>query len=413
MNLVLFTTFYPYVTGAEQNFIEVELEYLAKKFNKITIVPTQRAEKEITQLPTFNNVKIENEYSRVLSEAKKIQLFLKGIFSYLTYLEIYRSPWLLFKLKYLKRLLFFAGQAQITQTWLSKWIDKNHIRLDETLFYTYWFDYTATGIALTRKRTQAIKFISRAHGYDVYDERNIPPYWPARAFTLSRIKCLFPDSAAGTDYLHKKFPQYRPVIETARLGITDPKFITEPSHDNVLRIVSCSRMVAIKRLDLLLYGIQTLATENPTMQISWSHFGDGELRPTLEKEAKKLPPNATANFLGYTSQSDLFDYYKKNPVDMFINVSQSEGTPVAVMEAISCGIPVVATGVGGNKEIVTVQNGILLSENPTPKEIAKAVLEIKNINTKRQGSRQVWQNQYNAHINFLDFSEKLEKILLS
>lgn len=413
MNLVLFTTFYPYVTGAEQNFVEVESEYLSKRFERIIIIPSQKGAKEITQLADNPNIDIENGYSRILAQSGRIRIFLRGIFSYLTYLEIIKNPKLILKPTYVKRLLFFAGLAEITYSWLKIWIKNRNLNLENTLFYTYWFDYTATGLALTKYFNRSIKFISRAHGYDVYDERNTPPYWPCRFFTLKQIEYLFPDSVAGTNYLHHKYPQFSSQIETARLGILDPQISTKPSPDNVIRVVSCSRMVAVKRLDLLLDAMLVLALKNTNVQFSWCHFGDGELRKTLEDKLKDLPTNLKIKFPGYTTQSDLFTYYKETPVDVFVNVSQSEGTPVAVMEAISCGIPIVATGVGGNKEIVTEQNGILLRENPTPKEIGRAILEIKKLDTKRQGSRQVWQSQYNAHLNFLDFSEKLEKILLS
>lgn len=410
MNLALFTTFYPYITGGEQNFLEVELEYLSKKFNKITLIPTQKAEQDITQLRAYKNIYVENEYAHILNASKKAQIFRMGLFSYLTYKEICQSPRLILKLAHLKRLLFFAGQAEITRTWLTKWICEKQINVDETLFYTYWFDYTTTGIALARRKHRTIKFISRAHGYDVYDERNTPPYWPCRLFTLEHIERLFPDSNAGTSYLHNKFPSYQNKIETARLGTIDPQCRTNPSNDKALRIVSCSRMAPVKRLDLLWQGIQTLAIQNPHLQIDWRHFGDGELRQALENKAQKLPPHVKTSFPGYTTQADLFAYYKETPVDVFVNVSQSEGTPVAVMEAISCGIPIVATGVGGNKEIVTEQNGILLPENPTPTEIAQAILEIQKHPTKREGSLQTWQSQYNADKNYSDFSERLFKI---
>jgi len=97
-----------------------------------------------------------------------------------------------------------------------------------------------------------------------------------------------------------------------------------------------------------------------------------------------------------------------------MNVSVTEGTPVAVMEAISCGIPVMATAVGGNPEIVSEQNGRLLSPNPTPDEIAEAILSILDnpdlAIEKRKGSRQVWQEKYNASQNFQAFADRLKAI---
>lgn len=410
MILILFTASYPYVTGAEQNFVETELQYLSKKFKRIIIVPEHlRTDKANRQL--LANVEIEDEYADVLKQYGKISVFITGLFSRLTYIEIIQNPFILFKLTYLKRLIFFSGLANLTCRWIVNWVKKRGLNTGQSLFYTYWFDQAATGIALAKHVLPDIKLVSRAHGYDVYEQRNNPPYWPCRPFTLNYIEYLFPDSDAGTRYLHKRYPEFMSRIETSRLGILDPEIINKPSMDGVFRIVSCSRMVAVKRLDLLLRGITVAAKRKPNQRFEWRHFGEGELRNVLEAQANALPSNVFVNFPGYTTQSDLFNYYRDNPVDIFVNVSESEGTPVAVMEAISCSIPIIATAVGGNKEIVTEQNGILLSENPNPEEISDILLLMSdNSDKKRQGSRLIWQNQYDAHKNFSNFSERLVSI---
>ncbi len=106
--------------------------------------------------------------------------------------------------------------------------------------------------------------------------------------------------------------------------------------------------------------------------------------------------------------------YLSDPVDAFLNVSSTEGTSVAMMEAVSCGIPVIATAVGGNVEVVREKNGFLLGENPTPDEIADALLSICDYREewmkKRQGSREVWQERYNETTNFESFAQKLVEI---
>jgi len=99
-----------------------------------------------------------------------------------------------------------------------------------------------------------------------------------------------------------------------------------------------------------------------------------------------------------------------------VNVSSTEGIPVSIMEAISCGIPVVATKVGGNPEIVQEQNGLLLSPNPTPNEIARIFLHICDTpgftDKMRRESRRIWRERFNAEKNFSAFSEKLKDIYL-
>ena len=101
-------------------------------------------------------------------------------------------------------------------------------------------------------------------------------------------------------------------------------------------------------------------------------------------------------------------FYRENPADVFINVSASEGTPVAMMEAISCGIPVIATAVGGNKEIVSEKNGCLLDPHPSPDQIADVLLSCWDEPcNRREGSRELWELNYDADRNYREFVSSL------
>lgn len=108
------------------------------------------------------------------------------------------------------------------------------------------------------------------------------------------------------------------------------------------------------------------------------------------------------------------ELYRKHPLDVFMNVSSTEGTPVAMMEAISCGVPVIATAVGGNQEIVSDMNGILLRSDASPEDIAKAILNFLDhpeiMTSLRKGSHTVWMEHYNAEVNFRAFAERLKAI---
>jgi glycosyltransferase involved in cell wall biosynthesis len=184
------------------------------------------------------------------------------------------------------------------------------------------------------------------------------------------------------------------------------------STDDVYRIVSCSMLEAVKRVDLLLEGIACAARSRPDQRFEWRHFGNGERRLALQEQVNKsFPPNAKGFLPGYSTKADLMRYYEQNPVDIFVNVSSTEGTPVAVMEAISCGIPVIATAVGGNVEIALEKNGLLLDTNPTPEQVGNALLAFWDDREaalrKRAGSREVWRERYNADANFRAFAEKL------
>jgi glycosyltransferase involved in cell wall biosynthesis len=107
--------------------------------------------------------------------------------------------------------------------------------------------------------------------------------------------------------------------------------------------------------------------------------------------------------------------YRERPFDLFVNVSSSEGVSVAIMEAMSCGIPVVATKVGGTSEIVSDQNGVLLPKDPTPVQIAETLWETLRdpfgLAKKRQASLVTWQEHFNAATNFDAFARRIRSLL--
>ena len=176
--------------------------------------------------------------------------------------------------------------------------------------------------------------------------------------------------------------------------------------------MSCSFLVPVKRIGLLLKGIKIFAESRSNLPIEWNHLGDGPLRAQLEREAREtMPSSVNFYFHGALANKDIINFYKKNPVDVFVNVSESEGIPVSIMEAHSCSIPVIATAVGGTSEIVNNENGFLLNNNPTPIEIADALEKFshssKDILAKRKICKFNWYSKYNANMNYNDFCDDL------
>jgi glycosyltransferase involved in cell wall biosynthesis len=196
------------------------------------------------------------------------------------------------------------------------------------------------------------------------------------------------------------------------MGVADPGFIASESAPGTISLVSCSLLVGIKRIDLMVKGVADAARRRPEINFVWHHFGEGELRPSLESLAKaELPSNVDWRFPGYPGPEELLTFYRESPVDVFMNTSASEGTSVAMMEAISCGLPVLATSVGGNPEIVSAANGILVGENPTPGEIGEALLRLEEdraaLRLMRTASREVWVRKYDAAVTYGEFAKRL------
>ncbi len=414
MSLILFTTSYPYDFTAEYAFIEPEIRHLVKCFEKIILVPRISKGKIFPLLP---DVEVNNGYADFLKMNSGAHKLIESAFSSQCFFqEIREHPAILLYPSKILKLILFSGRVELTRRWLTSLIETQAIDINHCLLYSYWFDHIATGLARIKQKFPKAKLVSRAHGYDIYEEYYYPYYWPCRQQTLEILNSLFVASEDGRKYFCKRYPEYCSKFETAHLGIKDPEFITKPSADRIFRIVTCSYIVPVKRLSLLMDGIVTAAHLHPAQKFEWVHFGDGKSRKSLQtRVVRNFPSNVQAQLMGYVPNREIIQYYKAHPVDVFVNVSKTEGgAPVSIQEAISCGIPIVATSVGGNPEIVSEENGILLSSDPKPDEIAAALLKIWDnpllAARLRAGARRVWEANYKADVNFRVFAERLQSI---
>jgi glycosyltransferase involved in cell wall biosynthesis len=147
---------------------------------------------------------------------------------------------------------------------------------------------------------------------------------------------------------------------------------------------------------------------------SWEWFviGDGPQRKFIEDNIYLLPKNSKVKMMGSLPNKDVYKLYEKEKPDLFINLSSSEGIPVSIMEAMSFGIPVIATDVGGTREVVNNENGILLVANPSPREVAKKVddfisLSQEEMSTKKRAAFETWKDNYSAKSNYNEFIDQV------
>jgi len=413
VNLILFSSTYPYVIGAEQNFLENEIKYLLAEFDRVVIVPENvKGERFGNQL----TAEVDTSYAEYFGSHNILSIFWTALFSPIVYEGWREKNFPKFSPDAYRRLLAFAGKAEITSRWVRNWLKSNNLDGSDCIFYTFWFDQAAGGITLAKREFPMLKLVSRAHGYDIFEEHyNDPPFWPCRQTVLKLVEKVFADSIAGTAYFVEHYPEFSHLFETAFQGVPTPGVVNQPSTDGVFRIISCSMIRPEKRVERILESVRHAARLRPEQKFEWTHVGNGENRAELQKLADdSFPANAKAIFPGYSDNEALMQLYKEKSFDTFINASRTEGTPVSIMEAISFGIPVIATAVGGNAEIASNRNGIQLSLDPGFAEIANAFFELidhpDQMELKREGSLHLWETQYNAQLNYSEFARKLKEI---
>jgi glycosyltransferase involved in cell wall biosynthesis len=237
---------------------------------------------------------------------------------------------------------------------------------------------------------------------------------------LKHIKNVHCVSDAGKRYLYSQYPEYDSKIMVNRLGVARNGYNIQ-THKPTLNhwvIVSCSSVIELKRVKLIMESVITFSKQNPSFTIEYTHFGDGPLMNELRslKNQSKLA-NLKIFLPGFVENENIVDFYKSHYVDIFINASTTEGgVPVSLQEAQSYGVPIICTNVGGNPEVLYPFNltGFLVSSNPSANEIAEVMNKFSKYTIEemvkfRKNSYSNWNKKFNAANNFREFAEFIAK----
>ena len=136
------------------------------------------------------------------------------------------------------------------------------------------------------------------------------------------------------------------------------------------RLLSVGRIVHQKGLDL---GLQTLS-QLKDLAWTWSIVGDGPQLENLKSLAAELGMADRINFLGWQSRDELTKQYQQ--ANIFLFPSRHEGMPNAMLEAMSTGLPVVATRIAGSEELVIEGETGFLAQTENVDELRESLRRI-------------------------------------
>ena len=234
------------------------------------------------------------------------------------------------------------------------------------LLYSFWFSYDSYACAKIKESHPEIVAIARAHAYEVQINRNTCNPYLMKKYTCDHLDEIAFISQNSLLSFFEYYRDYQSNINIRYLGSTSEEtgFVERKQTDRFI-ILSCSSIVHVKRLDRL---INVISNWNALIPLHWIHIGDGMLAMEIKKTASELldsNPLVTYEFLGHLDNNRVHDVLKQSSVNLFVNVSDSEGVPVSIMEAMSLGLPVVAPKIFGIPELVDDECGILYdAENP-------------------------------------------------
>jgi len=118
-------------------------------------------------------------------------------------------------------------------------------------------------------------------------------------------------------------------------------------------MLCAGRLEPVKGVDVLIAAFARIAAEVPRVRLVI--VGEGSTREALTAQVEDAGLTDRVTFTGFLDRDGLRNAYRA--ADLFVMPSRSEGFPIALLEAMSTGLPFVASDVGGVPEIATPQTG--------------------------------------------------------
>lgn len=250
--------------------------------------------------------------------------------------------------------------------------------------------HTPVGAMLTRlaakqARKQGTKVFYTAHGFHFYKGApaiNWILYYPVEKWLSRYTDVLI--TINKEDYERAKTFKAGKVCYVPGVGIDLKKFnvgyvnkeqkrkeIGVSADDFVL--LSVGELIPRKNHEVVIRALSVLKQLDKLNHIEYVICGRGAYETDLKKLAEGLDVADHVHFLGY--RNDISEIC--NCADLFVFMSHQEGLPVALMEAMACGLPAVCSNIRGNTDLI--EDGVTgLLANNTPEEVAESISEMKS-----------------------------------
>ncbi len=174
-------------------------------------------------------------------------------------------------------------------------------------------------------------------------------------------------------------------------------------------VLTVRRLVYKNGIDTLIESAKVAVKKNP--RLVFLVVGKGPDFEKVKEKIEELGMQGNFRLTGFISDGDLPFYY--NVADFFVLPSKSgEGLPLVALEAMACGVPVVATNVGGISEVMEEGCGKLVPPN-SPDSLAEAILEFSHSDllSLKNNLRKMVEQRYSWDRNVEKLIEIYEELI--
>jgi glycosyltransferase involved in cell wall biosynthesis len=235
------------------------------------------------------------------------------------------------------------------------------------------------------------KVIYTAHGFHFY--RNAPLYHWMVYYPTERFLAKFTDiliTINKEDFATAQNFKAKKVIYVPGIGIETSKYKSTPTSSekvkkklaisgNKVVLLSVGELSKRKNHEIIIRALSKLNNEN----IVYLICGQGRLEDHLKNIA--IENNVDVRLLGY--RTDIPEIY--SAADIFVFPSLQEGLPVALMEAMAAGLPVICSDIRGNSDLIEDNvGGYVIDKNDTEGYEAAIARLISNYEIRQQMKQQ-------------------------
>jgi glycosyltransferase involved in cell wall biosynthesis len=247
---------------------------------------------------------------------------------------------------------------------LTKWINEHNVHI----IHSHGFKSDLVGMLAAR--LTGCKTVATPHGWSLEKDKKLMIYERLdRVFlrSMDRVCPLSPDLANG---IHGRMnnAKLRLILNGVDLDELTATKPVDKFCPNDFLVGYVGQLIESKNVETLLYSLKLLLKDEPRVRLMV--IGDGPHRRFLEKEVIRLGIENRVNFMGF--RDDAISFLKG--FDLFVLPSLSEGIPRCLMEAMASGVPVVATDIPGNRNLVIHGETGLLFSPKDPQDLAKKIL---------------------------------------
>ncbi|MBV8729596.1 MAG: glycosyltransferase [Acidobacteriia bacterium] len=192
----------------------------------------------------------------------------------------------------------------------------------------------------------------------------------------------------------RRFPRLAGRTAAIPNGVDLEELLSLPHRDPSAEFVfgAAGRLVPVKDHQTLLVAFSQVNAKYRSSRLEI--LGDGELRGQLQHLASSLGLTDAVHFHGWSN--DIAGFLSR--IDTFVLSSLSEGLPMALLEAMAAGLPIVSTAVGGVPEIIQSAQCGWLAQPQNPDDLAQKMIHAITHSAEGQGgrARSTVQNEYSV-----------------